>query len=84
MKYNFVVGNAEVTLNKALVVAALSMRICNNPIESIKLLRMNGVDGLKEAKDLSEFIAEQFMFGDGGELKIRRTIPLVRFLGTHD
>ena len=35
MKYNFVVGNAEVTLNKALVVAALSMRICNNPIESI-------------------------------------------------
>lgn len=85
MKYNFILGaSRSVSLDKCIVVAVLSMRNCENNVESIKLIRKNGVDGLKDAKDLSDFIGEQFTFANSGEMIVKRTIPLIRWTGTSE
>jgi ribosomal protein L7/L12 len=86
MKYNFILGASQsVSLDKCLVVAVLAMRKCGNNVESIKLLRHAGkIDGLKEAKDLSEFIADQFAFSTDGTMAVKRTLPMVRWTGTSE
>ena len=83
MNYNFVVGvSQEVSLHKMYVVAVLSMMGCTNKIEAIRLIRTCKGLGLKEAKDLAEFIAETFEFGSDGALMHKRTLPIVRYVGS--
>lgn len=84
MKYNFVTNTQDVSINKSIVVAVKAMRVCNNAVEAIKLLRQTAVLGLKEAKDLSDFIHETFDFNEAGSLIHKETIPVVRFLGTYE
>ena len=80
MKYNFVVNNKEVSLSEMHVVAVLSMRTCNNPVASIKLLRTHFNLGLKDTKDLSEFIGNTFYFELGGVLKTKKDDQITRYL----
>ena len=83
MKYNFIVGtNLSICLHRMIVVAVLSMCKCNNKIEAIKLLRSaGGIYGLREAKDLADFIYDQFEFDAAGTMVTKRSIPTVRFVG---